>query len=179
MYRRLFFSIAIILTLTSQVESRDSITVYIFLLDECRISQEMTPELNSLYNEFGINFGFIGIFPNFSSKKKAIEDFKSKYKIQFPTKTDYFKKLSNTFNATVLPEVIVLNETRNKIIYRGAINDLYYTQGKRRQIIRNQYLRDALFGLVNGVELKVKETQPIGCFINFNDPLNTFFDESK
>lgn len=121
---------------------------------------------------YGNEIGFIGLFPNFSSKKKGIEAFKEKYNIKFNTKTDYFKTQAQRFEATILPEVIVYNETQKYIIYRGAVNDLFITPGKRRQIVSKSYLRDALIASLNGKQPPVKQSQPIGCFINFNDALN-------
>ncbi len=121
---------------------------------------------------YGGEIGFLGLFPNFSSKKKGIETFKEKYNIKFNTKTDYFKSQAQRFEATILPEVIVYNESQKKIIYRGAINDLFYTPGKRRQMVNKSYLRDALIASLNGKQPAIRQSQPIGCFINFNDALN-------
>jgi hypothetical protein len=152
--------------------SKDSITVYMFLLDECRICQELSPEMNAIYEKYGNAIGFIGLFPNFSSKKKGIDAFKKKYNIKFNTKTDYFKTQATKFTATILPEVIVYNETTKEIIYRGSINDLFYSPGKRRQHIANHYLRDALDATLKNQIPAIRETKPIGCYINFNDALN-------
>ncbi|MBP6539987.1 MAG: hypothetical protein KA234_06625, partial [Saprospiraceae bacterium] len=102
-------------------------------------------------------------------KPQGIKDFKSKYKIAFDTKTDYFKKITHKFQATILPEVIVYNETKQKIIYRGQVNDLYYAPSKRRPLIRHHYLRDAIMAGIDNRMPTIQETNPIGCFINFND----------
>ncbi len=159
--------------LASFLRGSDSITVYIFMLDECRICQETAPELNRIYNEFGQKIGFLGLFPNFSSKPKGIQAFKNKYDIQFKTKTDYYKTLTKKFDASVLPEVVVYNETKNTILYRGAINDLFYSQGKRRHFVQHHYLHNALTAIIQGQLPVVKETKPTGCFINFNDSLKS------
>ncbi len=170
--KKFLLSIFCIFFFTVWLSGKDSISVYIFLLDECRICQETAPELNALYLAYGNEIGFIGLFPNFSSKKQGIEAFKEKYNIKFNTKTDYFKTQAQRFEATILPEVIVYNETQKYIIYRGAINDLFYTPGKRRQIVSKNYLRDALIASSNGKQPPIKVSQPIGCFINYNDALN-------
>ncbi len=142
------------------------------MLDECRICQELAPELNEIYDTYhSQEIGFVGVFPNFSSKPKGIQAFKSKYKVIFKTKTDYFKKLTHRFNATVLPEVIVYNETKEAIIYRGLVNDLFYSPGKRRHNVINHFLRDALDDTIKEQPIRVAETMPIGCYINFNDSL--------
>ncbi|MFZ1750929.1 MAG: hypothetical protein WAU01_12085 [Saprospiraceae bacterium] len=148
---------------------RDSITVYIFLLDECRICQEIAPELNAIYTEYKDNFAFQGLFPNFISKKPGIEIFKQKYHIDFPLKTDYFKSMAKKLHATVLPEVIIYNESKDKVLYQGAINDLFISPGKRRHSVSHHYLRDALQALATGKGEFIASSSPVGCFINFND----------
>ena len=171
MARFKILSLCLLMTLLVRtMQAKDSITVYIFLLDECRICQEIAPELNALYTTYkSPDLNFIGVFPNFASKPQGIKDFKSKYKIAFDTKTDYFKKITHKFQATILPEVIVYNETKQKIIYRGQVNDLYYAPSKRRPLIRHHYLRDAIMAGIDNRMPTIQETNPIGCFINFND----------
>ncbi len=152
---------------------RDSISVYLFLLDECRICQELAPEINAIHEQYAPQkVGFIALFPNFASKPAGIEKFKKKYKLVIPTKTDYYKKWSHKFNAEILPTAVVYNETQQKIEYIGAINDLFYKPGKRRYQASHHYLRDALKSLMAGQSPEIKSTQAVGCFINFNDNLS-------
>lgn len=153
--------------------SRDSVTVYFFLLDECRICQELAPEINAIHQEYAPQkVGFIGLFPNFASKPVGIEKFKKKHKLIMQTKTDYYKKWSHKFNAEILPTVVVYNETQQQVEYMGAINDLFYKPGKRRYQASHHYLRDALKSLIAGQSPEIKSTQAVGCFINFNDNLS-------
>ena len=163
----LFF--LLLLPAVSDAGKRDSITVYLFLLDECRICQESAPEINEIYTKYKNKAGFVGIFPNFSSKPAAIELFKKKYGIQFATKTDYSKNQTNRFSATVLPEVVVFNESKSEILYRGAISDLYYSPGKRKQSPARHFLLDALDQWFLNQPIRIAETRPVGCFININD----------
>jgi thiol-disulfide isomerase/thioredoxin len=152
--------------------SSDSITVYLFLLDECRICQELAPEINAIHKAYGqSNIGFLGLFPNFASKPAGIEKFKKKYNITLPTKTDYYKKMAKKFNAEILPTVVIYNETTQNIEYIGAINDLFYKPGKRKAKATKHFLRDALNAILIGKAPEIKLTQAIGCFINFNDNL--------
>jgi len=169
---RFFALLVCFLFFGNGASAKDSITVYIFMLDECRICQELAPELNEIYDIYHSQaIGFVGVFPNFSSKPKGIQSFKSKYKVAFNTQTDYFKKITHRFDATVLPEVVVYNETKDVIIYRGLVNDLFYSPGKRRHNVQNHFLRNALDATIKGQPIKVAETTPIGCYINFNDSL--------
>lgn len=159
----------LLLFIVNSLTAKDSITVYLFLLDECRICQELMPEINKIYLENKNDFGFVGVFPNFSSKKEGIENFKNKYGVSFPTKTDYFKQLSHKFGATVTPEVIVYNESQKQLLYQGAINDLFYAPGKRKHFVSNNYLNDVLSDIKGNTPIKKNKTESIGCFINFND----------
>lgn len=133
----------------------------------------MAPEINAIHREYAHKqVGFVGLFPNFASKPAGIEKFKSKYKIVLPTKTDYYKKWSQKFNAEILPTAVVYNETLQKVEYMGAINDLFYKPSKRRHQVTKHYLRDALQSLSNGIAPEIRSTQAVGCFINFNDNLS-------
>lgn len=164
-----YLMICLLLPVVARSGTGDSITVYLFLLDECRICQETAPEINRIWSKYKDKAGFTGIFPNFSSKPAGITSFAKKYGIGFDTRTDYFKKQVKRFSVTVLPEVVVYNETLAKIIYRGSVSDLYYSPGKRKQAPAKHFLMDALDQWFSGQAISVAETRPVGCFINMND----------
>jgi thiol-disulfide isomerase/thioredoxin len=151
------------------VKAKDSITVYVFLLDECKICQDVAPELRDLAKKYNGKIGFLGVFPNFSSKFDGIQKFVDKYKIPFSTKTDHSKSLSRRFEATILPEVIVYNETQKSIVYRGLINDRYLIPSKRRSFIKNHYLGTVLQEIDQKIPISINFTKAVGCFINFQD----------
>lgn len=162
----------ILLSSKSALLATDSLTVYLFLLDECRICQELAPEINAIHQKYSTkSIGFVGLFPNFASKSSGIDKFKKKYNILFATKTDYYKKMCHKFDAEILLTVVVFNETSQKIEYKGAINDLFYQAGKRRHQVTQHYLRNALDSLIIGKSPETKQTQAVGCYINFNDNL--------
>jgi len=155
-----------------KVEPSSRYTVYFFLLDECKISNEYGPELNKYYEKFrSEEIKFVGIFPNFSSKKENIQHFKSKYNIEFELKTDYYKSLSQKLDAKILPEVFVYDNHHGNIVYRGRIDDRYVSIGKRRRVIRHHDLRDVLNNISTGNRITSYRTDAIGCLINFNDNL--------
>lgn len=169
---RLLSTILLVILCRISSFSSDSITVYLFLLDECRISQELAPEINAIHKEYATqNIGFLGLFPNFASKPEGIEKFKKKYQITIQTQNDYNKAYAHKFNAEILPTAVVYNETEQKIEYMGGINDLFYKPGKRKAQVTKHYLRDALNNILLGKTPEIKSTQAIGCFINFNENL--------
>lgn len=146
--------------------------LYLFLSDECIITQYYITTLNELSAEYGHEVDMIAIFPNFSSKPKKIEAFYEKYKLEIPHKTDYYKVLSRGLGATVTPEAILL-DTKGQIVYKGRIDNSYVSIGKRRRVVTTQELSDAIQALQKGKEIEVSQTEAIGCFINFNDKISS------
>jgi len=146
------------------------IKVYLFLLDECRITQELVPELNNIYDKFGDQVEIIGVFPNFSSKKENIETFKKDHHITFDTKTDYFKKLSVKFDIQVLPEGVIVN-SNDIIIYKGAINSLFIARGRRIKTKPIPHLYNAIQAAITNPELIQKFHPAVGCAVNYADNL--------
>ncbi len=151
----------------------DSLTVYIFLHDQCVISQFYTPQLTRYYNEYLTKkVGFVGYFPNFSSKPDQIAAFGEKYHLDFPLKQDYYKDWTKKFGIKVTPEVAVWDHRSDRLLYRGRIDDSYVRVGKRKLHPQSKDLEDVIQGWIKReVPFDTVETQAIGCFISFNDPL--------
>lgn len=152
----------------------DSLTVYVFLLDECVISQYYTPELIRLYETYhDQQVGFVGYFPNFISKPDRIEAFGEKYSLPFPLKQDYYKDWTRKFGITVTPEIAVWDHREERMIYRGRIDDSYVRVGKRNLHPKHHDLVEIIDNwlLHESPETPVI-THAIGCFITFTDPLS-------
>lgn len=138
------------------------------------ICLDYTTELNRLHEEYGDEVTFVGYFPNFSSKPEKIEAFKEKYKIFFPLKTDYFKKMSSKYGATITPEVVVYNHTTNEKIYQGRIDNKFYKLGRRRKVVTKHELEDVLVRIRNKNTTPVEHTAPVGCYINYSDAISKY-----
>lgn len=166
----LLFAIVIICQMNAFAQKENQkLEVYFFLLDECRICQEMTPHINTIYDQYKDQISFIGYFPNFSSKPEQIDTFKSTYAIPFDLKTDYFKSKASKMGVTVLPEAVLYNTLEQRILYRGRINNLFYAPGKRRHHITAHDLKSAIERALNNSIDEPIITESIGCFINFNE----------
>lgn len=150
----------------------DSISLYLFLLDDCPICLNYTVLLNDLYSEYGPRIGFQGYFPNFSSKQKKIDEFKETYQIEFPLQTDYYKEQANKWKAQVTPEAILYNHTTSKIIYQGRIDNKFVRLGKRRNVVTEHDLVNAIEQTLESKDVLTPFTEPIGCFINYSDQIN-------
>ena len=146
--------------------------LYLFLSDECIITQYYINTLNDISARYSQEVDMVAIFPNFSSKPKKIDAFYDKYKLTIPHQTDYYKKLSRSLGATVTPEAILL-DTAGKIVYQGRIDNSYVAIGKRRRVVTTQELTDAVEALLKGKEIEVHQTEAVGCFINFSDKISS------
>jgi hypothetical protein len=57
-------------------------------------------------------------------------------------------------------------------VYRGRVNDLYYALGKHRSVPVNADLALAVNQAIQGEAIDPKETDAIGCPIEWRYPLN-------
>ncbi len=149
------------------VQATDSISVYIFLSESCPICKSQTLTLRQLYAEYSPKgISFIGLFPNEEySTDESIQKFGKKYKLDFELKNDEGQKMVKKFSATTNPQIFVVRNSTQKILYKGKIDNGFENIGKKRQVITEHYLRDALENILRQKEIVVKETQPVGCFI--------------
>lgn len=149
-----------------EVPKPDSVTVYLFFRIDCKICEYYTLDLQELYAAYNDdNTSFVAVFPNFMDKPEAITAYKEKYGLPFPTRTDYFKKLTNKFDAKVTPEVVVYNETKEAVIYQGRIDNTYYRLGRKRGVTTSAELETVLEELKKGIPVSVEDETAIGCFI--------------
>lgn len=140
--------------------------VFIFLHDECLISQYYTLTLNDLHKEYASkNIRFVGVFPNEISSKEDIITFRNKYNIKFELIKDKDFFVTNKLGATLTPEVFVMNSETEEILYKGRIDNSYFRVGKRRTVTSSSELKDVLIALTNGDEVTVEDQVSIGCFI--------------
>ncbi len=74
---------------------------------------------------------------------------------------------------TVTPEVAVWDHRTERLLYRGRIDDSYVRVGKRKLHTQHHELRDIIEGWLRGeVPDELVTTHAIGCYINFNSPLD-------
>lgn len=171
--RVLSFSLLLLLFKTSYSQDTPDkdYKLYLFLLDNCKICESYTLKINEFYEEYHDMVEFIGVFPNRTSTEDNIEAYMIKYKFKFPYLTDYDKKLAKSLNATITPEVFLVDNNTDEVLYSGRIDDEFFQIGKRRNVVKNHDLKDALQNLREGNTINVKNAEAIGCFINFFDNL--------
>lgn len=140
--------------------------VYVFLSASCPMCQYYAPVLNEMtksYSDKGIIF--TGVFPNYYTTDSIMQSFISRYQLLFPVMKDENLVLTEKFGASVTPQVFVVDENTGNVLYSGMINNGYLRPGKRRNVVTEHYLRDALDAIVAGIPISIPTVQPIGCFI--------------
>ena len=79
---------------------------------------------------------------------------------------DSNQQITNTLKAKITPEVFVLSQ-EGKILYRGRIDNLFFVFCRKRTNATTHELQDVLSAIVNNASIQVKESEPVGCFIEF------------
>jgi thiol-disulfide isomerase/thioredoxin len=140
-------------------------TVFVFVSPECPIAQKYTLEIEKLsgkYKEHKIEF--YGIFPGMIAMRPSCETFADDYNLTIPLLKDGYYKVTKLLGATITPEVFVLDSNAS-ILYSGQIDNWFFRLGKRRTVITERYLLDAIEAIINSEMIKVKQTEAVGCFI--------------
>lgn len=122
--------------------------------------------LDKKYSKLG--YPVLAINPNNPEKQKQdsydLMKVRAKEKgFTFPYLFDEGQKIYPKFGATKTPHVYVIQKTpkSNVIQYIGAIDDNYEDE----KAVKQTYVQDAVDALLQGKEVKVKETKAIGCTI--------------
>lgn len=168
MMRYIIIALFLQFPLISFAQQKDSITVYYFLGEDCKICQYYTPTMIELHDKYNSkDLSFVGLFPNHFSSPDSIDVFKEKYDIPFTVKKEFFLTKTKLFDIKVTPEVVVYNETTKEVLYKGRIDNSYYKLGRRRQVITSKELDDVLALIEQGEKVDIPSAPPIGCFISF------------
>ncbi len=140
----------------------------VFMSPTCPICKSITSELRAIDAEFPDSIVSISAyFPSKSGTEETVHQFGVKYKLKFPMIQDSGFTLAQKLKASVTPEVVLIDRSTNQIVYRGMVDDSFASVGKRRTIVKNHYLRDAITELLNGKSPATSETKPVGCIIQY------------
>ncbi|MDO9375448.1 MAG: redoxin domain-containing protein [Ferruginibacter sp.] len=145
--------------------SKKPLSLFIFLSSECPLCQNYALAIRQLKARFNDQVNFYGIFPGNAYTQADIHSFEKKYKTGIGLYLDESKKLTRYLNATVTPQVILLNNNENQV-YSGAIDDWVQGLGKKKQRASQHYLQDAIEQSLQSVIVKTARTKAFGCKIN-------------
>ena len=142
-----------------------AMTVLIFVSTDCPVSNRYAPEIKRLYDEFtprGVRFRLV--YPNPMDDESAI----SKHRLAFGypqiAERDRDHSLVRAAGAAVTPEAVIV-DSRQRVVYRGRIDDRFVELTRERAAPTRQDLRDAITAVLAGTPVSPSQTQAVGCFI--------------
>lgn len=128
--------------------------------------EERVEALNKKYASKG--YPVIAIMPNNITIKpgdnmEAMQKRAKEKGFTFPYLIDAEQDIYPQYGATKTPHIYVLQKTKkgNIVKYIGAIDDNF----QDANAVKTKYVKDAVNALLQGNEIKVKETKAIGCSI--------------
>lgn len=140
-------------------------TVIVFMSPECPLCQSYTLTINQFIQKYANkSVQFIGVVPTNDFSVNDIVDYKRKYKSNLTLMRDTKSQLVKKIRATITPEVFLL-DTKGSVLYSGRIDNWAYELGRKRTVITEHDLKNALEAVVNNKPIKVKKTKAVGCFI--------------
>ncbi len=149
----------------------DSLTLYLFLLEDCKITQAYTDRLQDMHDRYdpkGVRF--VGLFSNPISTDSTVAAFTAKYGIPFPCSIDVRSEMARILGVTVTPEVVLYDERNHAILYQGRIDNLYERVGQRRQVVTSFELEAALHAVTHQQPVPIPRTQAVGCYLPISKP---------
>lgn len=158
----------------SFTKDKTKYTAYVFYSESCPMCLKYVFVLNEMHEKYkdqGVKF--VAVFSNYYTTPAGIAKFKMKEKPKYELYHDTDLALANELNPTITPEVVLVNEKR-EVIYRGLVDNWFYSPGKYRQVTTQFYLRDAIDSLLIGKHPAIDSTKPIGCYLT-----KTEFDTPK
>jgi hypothetical protein len=139
--------------------------VFLFTRTDCPISNRYAPEVRRLYEEFAPrSVRFWLIYPDPDEPVDAIRAHIAAYGYPFEALRDPRHTLVTLTGARVTPEAAVF-AGRERMVYRGRIDDRYVDFGQARAEPTSHDLRDALAATLEGRAMEPRTTRAVGCFI--------------
>lgn len=136
----------------------------IFLAPDCPLCKNYTKNIKELIELYGNKLDFFGVIPGTYYSRIEVDSFLNQYDLPLEIIYDSDYELVKELNATITPEVYLINEN-NKIIYQGLFDNWLGELGRRRQIITEFYFKQAIESYLKGEEIINPKTKAIGCFI--------------
>ena len=139
-------------------ETSKPLRLFIFLSPECPMCRKYSPLLKSLYRQFSADVEFYGIVPGKAYSGDDVRKYRDENEIPFSLLIDENKALSNYLQASVTPQVILLNRNY-EMIYEGAIDNWLVKLGKQRPKATEDFLSKALFQNLQHEKVSVKRVK--------------------
>ena len=142
-----------------------AVTVLLFVSTDCPVSNRYAPAIKRLYDEFtprGVRFRLV--YPNPMDDESAISKHRLAFGYPAIAERDAGHALANAAGATITPEAVIV-DTRDRVVYRGRIDNRFVELARERPAPTQHDLRNALTAVLAGTRVSPSRTQAVGCFI--------------
>lgn len=134
--------------------------VIIFVATQCPVSNAYNSRMEKLYEEYKTKgVAFIGINSNKQESIEEIKEHAKKNNLNFVILKDFNNIIADKLNASVTPEVFVLNPDF-EILYHGRIDD-----SRKEEEVKSEDLKNALNEILAGKKVTKTVTKAFGCTI--------------
>lgn len=134
--------------------------VLMFIATQCPVSNAYNERMAALEKDYASKgIAFIGINSNKQESVDEIKEHAAKHGFQFPILKDNNNVVADKFEASVTPEIFVLNGDLD-VLYHGRIDD-----SQREAKVTTQDLRVALDEILGGKKVSTVSTKAFGCTI--------------
>ena len=134
--------------------------VVIFIATQCPVSNAYNERMVQLYKDYQPkDIAFVGINSNKQEDAEEVKKHSEEHNFEFPVLKDWDNVIADRFEASVTPEIYVLNSEFQEL-YHGRIDD-----SQREGNVKSQDLRAALDAILAGKTVPIIETKAFGCSI--------------
>jgi len=141
--------------------------VIFFTTIDCPLSNSYVPEMNRLHQVYARRgIGFYAVEADTTTADDAARRHAKEFGFAYPVLIDKRQALARLSGATATPEVAVLSNA-GKVLYLGRIDNRVEDFDKRRNVVTEHDLRDALDALLAGQPVPRATTKAVGCAINY------------
>jgi peroxiredoxin len=134
-------------------------TIVVFLSAQCPVVRAYNDRLNKVVDDYSSRgIAFVGINSNATESLEWVKSHAEEH-YKFPVLIDAKNVLADKLGANFTPEIFLF-DTKNKLLYHGAIDN-----DRSAKNITSQYLRTALDEVLAGKALSKSETRAFGCSI--------------
>jgi len=137
--------------------------VAVFICSDCPIANYFQPSLRDMakkYEAQGVRF--VLIHSDLECTRKAAKKHAKEYAITIPVVLDHKQEMAKQLKAEFTPEAFVIIP-HGEVRYRGRINDMYVSYGKKRRAPTRNDLDEAIAAILTGREVLTPKTKPVGC----------------
>jgi len=142
-------------------EYKDSKAIVVmFIATECPVSNDYNSRMEKIFNEYkekGI--AFLGINSNKAESVERIKEHAAENGLTFTILKDEKNIIADKFDASVTPEVYVLNSSFD-VLYHGRIDN-----ARDESEVVSKDLENALNEILSGKQVSKNKTKAFGCTI--------------